>query len=96
MELGPVSPIGGVSAELAGARLRAAFGPCAHGEAVPVETLDGETVAWLCPACDEQLPADWVSPAARREALERDHLERHHGHPRVLLIQCRLCAEESG
>lgn len=60
MELGPLSPIG-VSAELAGARLKAAIGPCAHAEAVPVDTLDGETVAWLCPGCDEQLPVDWRS-----------------------------------
>lgn len=85
----------GSRAELVSARLKAAVGPCAHAEAVPVETLDGETVAWLCPGCDEQLPAEWVSPAARREALERDHRERRHGHPGVVFMGCRLCAEES-
>lgn len=35
--------------------------PCAHADAVPVELASGgERVAWLCPACDEQLPADWA------------------------------------
>jgi hypothetical protein len=48
----------GVSMELAGERLSAAFGPCAHVGAVPVES-DGELVAWLCPACDRQLSAGW-------------------------------------
>lgn len=32
---------------------------CVHLEPVPVETLDGELVAWLCPECDEALPANW-------------------------------------
>lgn len=30
---------------------------CSHPGAVPVDTLAGERVAWLCPACDRQLPA---------------------------------------
>lgn len=35
-------------------------GECAHLAAVPVESTDGETVAWLCPPpCDTQLPEDW-------------------------------------
>ena len=34
---------------------------CLHGSAVPVElAAGGERVAWLCPDCDEQLPADWA------------------------------------
>lgn len=49
--------------ELIGAHIKAAFGPCAHPEPVPVETLDGELVAWLCPGCDEQLPAAWKPSA---------------------------------
>jgi len=32
---------------------------CMHTQASPVETLARETVAWLCPDCDEQLPANW-------------------------------------
>jgi hypothetical protein len=37
----------------------AAFG-CTHAYAEPVNLLvTGETVAWLCPACDKQLPAEW-------------------------------------
>ena len=57
-----ILPAGGVSMELAGTRLAAAFGPCAHHEAVPVDLpVTGETVAWLCPDCDAQLPAGWAS-----------------------------------
>jgi hypothetical protein len=33
--------------------------PCIHADAVPVESVTGETVAWLCPACDRQLDAEW-------------------------------------
>lgn len=34
--------------------------PCAHPGAVPVDAAwTGERVAWLCPECDAQLPADW-------------------------------------
>jgi hypothetical protein len=55
-----ILPAGGASMELAGARLAATFGPCAHPEAVPVDLpVTGETVAWLCPQCDAQLPAEW-------------------------------------
>ena len=32
---------------------------CAHGGAVPVESIEGETVAKLCTKCDTQLPADF-------------------------------------
>lgn len=54
----------GVSAELAAARISAALGPCPHEHAVPVHTtgLDEDLVAWLCPACYTQLPADWKTP----------------------------------
>jgi len=45
--------------ELGFARLGAVLGPCAHPDAVPVESLAGTVVAWLCPACDRQLPAGW-------------------------------------
>lgn len=50
-----------VSTEVVAARQKAAFGLCMHPEAVPVRTLDDEeaVVAWLCPQCDEMLPADW-------------------------------------
>jgi hypothetical protein len=33
--------------------------PCAHWQAVPVPGVGGDVVAWLCPACDAQLPADF-------------------------------------
>lgn len=33
---------------------------CAHARAVPVEN-NGETVAALCPDCDDQLPASWLT-----------------------------------
>jgi hypothetical protein len=33
---------------------------CAHARAVPVES-GGETVAALCPDCDRQLPAAWLT-----------------------------------
>jgi hypothetical protein len=56
-----ILPAGGVSMELAGARLVAAFGPCAHPEAVPVDLpVTKERVAWLCPQCDAQLPGEWA------------------------------------
>jgi hypothetical protein len=33
---------------------------CTHSAAVPVESAyDGQTLAWLCPACDQQLPENW-------------------------------------
>jgi hypothetical protein len=42
---------------------------CQHLEAVPVELLEGgELVAWLCPACDEQLPPE---PDPRHAAMVR-------------------------
>lgn len=60
MDVGPLSPMPpGVSLEMAGARLAAAFGRCAHPNAVPVESVDGERVATFCPDCDTQLPAEW-------------------------------------
>ena len=34
-----------------------------HADAMPVESVTGETVAWLCPACDQQLDADWEPPS---------------------------------
>lgn len=42
--------------------LTATPGPCQHRNAVPVHTLDGELVRWLClnPRCGEQLPATWA------------------------------------
>ena len=50
----------GISAELAGARLSAVFGLCAHADAEPVDLLiTGERVAWVCPECGAELPAGW-------------------------------------
>lgn len=34
--------------------------PCDHADAIPVESLLREVVAWLCPDCDAQLPARWA------------------------------------
>jgi hypothetical protein len=57
--------------ELVAARLAAILGPCAHPGAVPVESLDGEVVAWLCPApdCGRQLPAGWLPAGGERAAV---------------------------
>jgi hypothetical protein len=35
--------------------------PSKHRDAVPVDDVDGNRVAWLCvdPGCGEQLPAEW-------------------------------------
>jgi hypothetical protein len=43
---------------------------CEHHRAEPVDLLVAphERVAWVCPACWDQLPADWV-PASRIEGL---------------------------
>jgi hypothetical protein len=43
---------------------------CDHYRAEPVDLLldPHERVAWVCPDCWEQLPADWA-PTARVEAL---------------------------
>lgn len=42
---------------------------CAHTDAVRVESAaTDETLAWLCPDCDTQLPADkrcWADPDGR-------------------------------
>ncbi|HEV7215208.1 MAG TPA: hypothetical protein VGP33_08775 [Chloroflexota bacterium] len=95
MDLGPTI-FGGISTAQFAANLSTLTCPRAHTAAVPVDDVTGEHVAWLCPDCDKQLPAEWVPPAVHREAVLRDHGERHHGHPQVMLLQCRLCAEESG
>lgn len=55
----PQTRTGGVPLELVTARLGAVFGRCAHRPAVPVDTCLGERVAWLCPTCDQRLPAGW-------------------------------------
>lgn len=36
--------------------------PSKHRNAVPVDDVDGNRVAWLCvdPGCGEQLPAHWT------------------------------------
>lgn len=53
------APAAGVGFEVAAARRRAALGPCAHSGAAPVDISTLGRVAWLCPDCLEQLPADW-------------------------------------
>ena len=56
--------------ELAAARLQAAFGPCAHPGAVPVDLLlTGEVVAWLCPDCGQRLPAGWAEVSEEAASL---------------------------
>jgi len=92
---------GMVTCEQASAGLSAIGCPTHHSNAVPVENLDGERVATLCPDCDRQLPADWKTAEERAEAvakeveeIERDHRDTHHGHPEVFKLACRLCGEE--
>jgi hypothetical protein len=36
-----------------------ATGGCVHPAPEPVRTVGGDLVAWLCPDCDQELPADW-------------------------------------
>jgi hypothetical protein len=43
--------------------------PCAHAGAVQVELSTGELAAWLCPACDQQLPPEWSPPQQPREEV---------------------------
>jgi hypothetical protein len=38
---------------------RPAAAACAHAQAVPVPDIGGNIVAWLCPQCDVQLPAEF-------------------------------------
>lgn len=59
MDLGPTIPAG-ISFEHFATNLSALTCPRAHTAAIPVdELLTGAIVAWLCPDCDKQLPADW-------------------------------------
>ena len=50
--------VGSTTCAMAAVNLAVAFGGCPHADAEPVES-GGETVAWLCPGCDTQLPAEW-------------------------------------
>jgi peptidoglycan hydrolase-like protein with peptidoglycan-binding domain len=63
------NPFGGVTMAQAVANLSAMSCPTAHGSAVPVETVDGELVAALCPDCDQQLPAAWAAAPKQPPAL---------------------------
>lgn len=67
--------------ELGFARLSAALGPCAHPDAVPVEALTGEVVAWLCPApdCGRQLPATWAEVASAIASVPSSSSRNSHG-----------------
>lgn len=86
MDLGPTVPAG-ISVEQFAANLSALACPRAHAAAVPVDALTGEIVAWLCPDCDKQLPANWrPAPADVARAATHDH------HNRCLhLTGCLLC-----
>jgi hypothetical protein len=54
--------VGAVRAPQARAEARPC--PSRHRDAVSVEDVEGELVAWLCvdPGCGEQLPKDWRLP----------------------------------
>jgi hypothetical protein len=56
-----------LSAELDAAEPKPA--PCPHAGAVRVELSTGELAAWLCPDCDQQLPAEWCQDGSRRGLL---------------------------
>lgn len=88
------NPFGVVTAAEASASLSALSCPTAHRNALPVETVDGERVATLCPDCDQQLPASWRTAQEVAGEIERSHRDEHHGSPHVFLLACRLCAEE--
>lgn len=97
MDLGPVVPAGaGISMARLAANLTALACPRAHTAAVPVdELLTGVTVAWLCPDCDKQLPADW-RPAPIDVARVATHQHDHHGSCDFHLTGCPLCNQETG
>lgn len=49
VELGPLGPVNLDTG-----------GPCPHTDAIEVRAAGtDELVAWLCPACNTQLPAGW-------------------------------------
>ncbi len=50
--------------------------PSGHRDAVPVEGLDGELVAWLCvdPECGRQLSKDWPLPSVDMSAADQSRL----------------------
>jgi hypothetical protein len=53
--------------------------PCEHTDALPVESaVTGTTLAYLCPTCDAQLPADFgMELTARRAAQARQEACSH-------------------
>jgi hypothetical protein len=59
---------GGVTAEEAAVHLKTALGGCPHSQAEPVILSTGETVACVCIACWDPLPAAWV-----RDQMELAH-----------------------
>lgn len=68
---------------------------CRHGNAEPVRLLDGgELVAWLCPDCDEQLPAEFTPAAKTADGLAEQHTLNHHGAPFMRVLGCPSCAQE--
>lgn len=93
MDLGPVIPAGITTAQLAANRSALACRR-AHAAAVPVDDLTGELVAWLCPDCDQQFPADW-KPAPIDVARVATHQNNHHGSPCFHITGCPLCDEET-
>lgn len=66
---------------------------CRHEAAEPVRLLlGGELVAWLCPACDAQLPAQFVPPIlVALEEAERKETEKQ-----LLAIRVRAVKERFG
>lgn len=50
---------GAMPSALPGARLGAPSASCAHSNAESVDLITGERVAWVCPGCDAELPANW-------------------------------------
>lgn len=50
---------------------------CPHLDAVPVDLSTGERVAWLCPECNEELPAEFGR--LRRPCCGTEHGRRHLG-----------------
>lgn len=39
---------------------------CSHPNAEPIDTVDGVHVGYLCPDCDEALPAGWTAGGWQR------------------------------
>jgi hypothetical protein len=65
-------PVRDLTSDRAAMKMLARVKGCPHVSAVPVDSLEGKRVAWLCPDCDGQLPAEWKPPQSYWQPRERE------------------------